>query len=166
VARARGNVPDLRLDVIGTGPEADKLKALSARLNLSDCVTFHGFQPQSDCARLMSDCDALILNSLFESGGAVVLEAMSLGLAVIASDWGGPAEYLDASSGLLVSPVPRDTFVERLAEAIEKLATTPGLARRMGEAGSVRVRRDFGWDAKIDRMIEIYDEVMAESVRH
>jgi glycosyltransferase involved in cell wall biosynthesis len=165
VARARQNVPGLTLDVIGTGPEMDRLIALSASCGLSDCVTFHGFQWQAESARLMADCDALILNSLFESGGAVVLEAMSLGLAVIASDWGGPAEYLDPESGILVSPVPRDGFVARLAEAIEKLAVAPGLARRMGEAGSLRVRRDFSWDAKIDRMIEVYREVIAESVR-
>ncbi len=165
VACARARVPGLTLDVIGTGPETDNLIAQSARLNLSDCVTFHGFQPQSTCARLMSDCDALILNSLFESGGAVVLEAMSLGLAVIASDWGGPSEYLDADSGILVSPVPRDTFVERLAQAIERLAVTPGLARQMGGAGCVRVQKHFTWEAKIDRMIAIYDEVIAENER-
>lgn len=166
VALARRRVPDLQLDVIGDGPELERLKALAGALNLSDGVVFHGFQPQSRAGHLMSGSDALILNSLFESGGAVILEAMSLGLAVIASDWGGPADYVDAESGLLVSPVPRESFVERLAQAIETLALAPDLARQMGQAGSARIGRDFTWDAKIDRMIGIYGQVIADARRN
>jgi glycosyltransferase involved in cell wall biosynthesis len=165
VALARSSVPGLHLDIVGDGPETERLKALAEDLHLTRAVTFHGFLPQPESAGLMQGSNALILNSLFECGGAVILEAMSLGLPVIASDWGGPADYLDGKSGILVSPVPRESFVARLADAIERLALAPDLAREMGEAGAARVRKDFGWEEKIDRMIEIYAEVIADEAR-
>lgn len=156
VALTRKSGVDLRLDILGEGPETERLQALAKALDLQDVVTFHGFLPQSECAAKMARADALVLNSLRECGGAVVLEAMGLGLPVIAADWGGPADYLDPSCGILVSPVPRSTFVPRLAEAMQRLANDPGLAGRMGALGAAKVRAEYDWEKKIDQMLQIY----------
>jgi glycosyltransferase involved in cell wall biosynthesis len=151
LARARAARPDLgiTLDILGDGPER-------AALGQPEGVTFHGFRPQADCAQVLAGSHALILNSLRECGGAVVLEAMALGLPVIASDWGGPADYLTPECGILVHPSPRADFAQRLAHAIVALADDPDRAAAMGRAGAARVRADFDWQAKIDRIVQIY----------
>lgn len=159
--RARGL--DLTLDILGDGPERERLERLTRDLELEECVRYLGFRPQPECVEILQASDALILNSVFECGGAVVLEAMSLGLPVIASDWGGPADYVTESTGILVAPEPRVTFAERLADAIEKLAVDPGLCARLGEAGLARVHEYFDWERKVDRMLEIYQEALYSS---
>ena len=161
LARARAANPDIEitLDVLGDGPERGALKVLSHELGLRDAVTFHGFVPQVDCARMLVDSDALILNSLRECGGAVILEAQAMGLAVIASDWGGPRDYVGEDTGILVPPSPRAGFEDRLADAISRLARDPELTRSLGFAGAQRVRNRFAWTKRIDQIEMIYDEV-------
>lgn len=155
LARARAAGTDATLDILGDGPERAGLEAQVARLGLSQAVRFHGFLPQAACAPVLAAADALILNSVWECGGAVVLEAMGMGLPVIGPDWGGPADYLDATCGILVAPTPRATYANRLAEAIARLARDPALCANMGAAGAARVRAEFEWEKKVDRMLEI-----------
>jgi glycosyltransferase involved in cell wall biosynthesis len=94
---------------------------------------------------------------LFESGGAVVLEAMAMGLPVIATAWGGPLDYLDDSCGVLVAPQSREALVAGFANAIMMLADSPDLRYRLGEAGYQKAKRYFDWEKKIDRILELYD---------
>lgn len=152
---------EITLDILGDGPERDALQARVARLGLVGVVRFHGFLPQRDCARHLAQADALILASLRECGGAVVLEAMAMGLPVIASDWGGPADYLDESCGILVPPTPRAWFVARLAEAMLALADNPETARSMGANGARRARSNHDWQGKIDRIEALYQQALA-----
>ncbi|MDO5703855.1 MAG: glycosyltransferase family 4 protein [Paracoccus sp. (in: a-proteobacteria)] len=156
IALARQQGVDVTLDILGDGEARPALEALTDELGLRGSVVFHGFRPQDACAAVISTADALILNSLKECGGAVVLEAMAMGLPVIASDWGGPADYVTRESGILVHPVPRESFVERLAAAMITLADDPERRRRMGHAARKIALRDYAWAKKIDRMIAIY----------
>lgn len=161
LALARATLPesDLTLDILGEGPERAPLTALAERLGLAQAVRFHGHLPQGACARHLAQADALILASLHECGGAVVLEAMAVGLPVIASDWGGPADYLDPTCGILVAPAPRAGFPARLAAAMATLAHDPAQARKMGAAGATKVRARFDWQHKIDRIEVLYAQV-------
>ena len=161
VKLAQHHIPDLHLDILGDGPERNALEQLARVLGIADNVTFHGFQPQDACASILANSDAFILNSLFECGGAVLLEAMSMGIPVIASDWGGPADYIDPSCGILLDPSPRSSFPQRLAEAVQTLQENPEKARAMGAAGATKVREHFDWERKLDRVIDIYDEAIS-----
>lgn len=162
-ARARGL--DVTLDVLGDGPERDSLERLAVELGLEGAVHFQGFRPQSECVETLQNAGALILNSVYECGGAVVLEAMSLGKPVIASDWGGPADYLDASTGLLVSPIPRENFATRLADAIERLALDPDLCEQLGENGMARVKQSFDWERKADQILKFYADALSSAIK-
>ena len=64
---------DLELHIIGDGAILPQLKSLAAELKIEDRVVFHGFIPQEQCAALPAGFDALVLPSLYECGGAVVL---------------------------------------------------------------------------------------------
>lgn len=161
VARARLAGIEATIDIVGSGPEQRKLETLAAQLDIEDAATFHGFMKQEQCADILRQADALMLNSVFECGGAVVLEAMSIGLPVIAPDWGGPADYVRAEeTGLLVHPSPRSDFADRLAQAIAVLAADPKARVEMGDAGADLIRAEFDWERKVDRMLEIYADAL------
>lgn len=162
VAEARARHLEVTLEILGDGPERSRLVSLAKDLGLSDSVNFHGFLPQVDCSAALEEADALILNSVYECGGAVVLEAMSVGLPVIASNWGGPADYLTDDCGVLVAPSPRDTFAVRLADAIERLAKDPKLCFQMGKAAASRVEKEFDWERKVEKIIDIYEKAIRE----
>ena len=101
-----------------------------------------------------------MLPSVFECGGAVVLEAMATGRAVIAVDWGGPGDYLDPGCGILIQPSTAAALVDDLAAAITRLANDRALCEKLGEAGMRKVLADYSWPAKIDRLTDIYREVL------
>lgn len=159
MAKAR-KTTDFELVVAGDGVVRRELEDQARRLGLERDVTFLGFVPQHDCPALLADSDGLVLPSLYECGGAVVLEAMAMGLPVIATRWGGPCDYVTPQTGILVDPVDRETFEAGLCRALVELATMPPEQRRaMGELGRRRVEQHFGWEQKIDTIIEIYRSV-------
>ncbi len=157
--RALQSVASAELDIIGDGPMLNAWKSLAAELGLKDRVHFRGWLTQRECADLLLNSIALVLPSLYECGGAVVLEAMAMGKPVIATRWGGPADYLDASCGVLVEPESYAGLVAGFAEAMRKLLGSPGLAKTLGVAGRERAIRDFDWQRKVDEMIGIYRSV-------
>jgi glycosyltransferase involved in cell wall biosynthesis len=157
----------MTLSIIGSGDEQANLERLARSLDILDDgnnqsgkVRFLGWMSQADCAGQLADCDALVLPSVHECGGAVVLEAMAMQVPVIATAWGGPADYLDSSCGILVEPSSRDGFVDNLVPALIRLATHPQERRAMGKAGRLKVIRDFDWETKVDRMLEHYRSCM------
>lgn len=156
VIRALKMVPSAELEVIGDGPMLNAWRKLAEELEVQERIHFAGWLPQEACAARLQGSLALVLPSTYECGGAVVLEAMAMGKPVIATRWGGPADYLDESSGILVEPTSYQHMVHGFAEAMAKLNASPELAQSMGAAGRERAIRDFDWQKKIQQVIGIY----------
>lgn len=161
------------LTIIGDGKERDRLLDLATQLGLdwscdggqigqANRVTFAGWQSQAYCATVLRRSDVFVLPSLLESGGAVILEAMAMGLPVIAAAWGGPLDYLDEDCGILIAPHNRPQVIEDLAAAMLGLAQDADLRRRLGSAGRLRVYRHYDWERKVDRMIDLYSSVLPQ----
>ncbi len=150
-----------RLDVVGDGPMRQEWEAKSQSLGLGEKVKFHGWIPQGDIPALLARADVSVLPSINECGGAVVLEAMATGLPVIAADWGGPADYLDPTCGILVPPKSPEQFIADLKAAMLKLAKVPLLRRSMGRSGWWKIQEQYDWERKADRILEIYRETIA-----
>lgn len=153
--------------IIGEGPLREVLRrraetagVLGSAANQPGKVYFAGWQTQATVAELLVTQDCLILPTLLESGGAVLLEAMAVGLPVIATKWGGPAEYVDDGCGILVPPDSRESLIAGLADAMERLARDPGLRHRMGEAGRRKIELFYTWDTKIDRILDFYRQAV------
>ncbi len=161
-AKARSEAA-MRLWILGDGESRSGLHALAGRLGLAtddsqqaSTVHFTGWLSQAECMERLNAADCLVLPSILECGGAVVLEAMSLAKPVIATAWGGPLDYLDDSCAVLVPPHSREGIVEGLAAAMVALATSPAIRGRMGERALAKVRAEYCWEAKVDRMMDFY----------
>jgi glycosyltransferase involved in cell wall biosynthesis len=163
VIRSLESTPSAEIEVIGDGPMLETWKSLAFELGLKDRVHFPGWLTQQECAVRMRSALALVLPSLYECGGAVVLEAMAMGKPVIATRWGGPTDYLDATCGILVEPESYSGLVTGFAEGMQRLIDSPELVRSMGCAARVRAVRDFDWQRKIDQIIQIYHALSKKS---
>jgi len=164
--RAKRQADRAVLEILGDGPLRVGLEAMSRKLGLADSIVFQGWLSRPESAERLRAADVFVLPSLRECGGTVILEAMAMGLPVITTHWGGPAMYVDDSSGIRVEPGSRESFVAGLAEAMVLLAGSSEMRREMGRAAQERVRTNcFDWDSKVDRLIEIYREVTESEKR-
>ena len=154
--QALANVPGAYLDVIGDGPMRTEWMRLAASLDLGDRVCFHGWMAQQDCALYLWSATALLLPSIYECGGAVVLEAMATGTPVIAVAWGGPRDYLDETCGMLIPPRSAAAVVDGFTQGMKKLIEDPQLCFKLGAAARRKVEAAFNWEDKVDRVVEIY----------
>lgn len=161
VLEALVQVPDASLEVIGDGSMREAWEHLARELGVSSRVAFSGWLAQTECASRMQSARALVLPSIYECGGAVVLEAMAAGVAVIATKWGGPADYVDSDTGILIEPKSRRALVEGFAAAMRQLIAAPELARAMGLSGREKVERYFNWEQKMDSIMHIYRDAIA-----
>jgi glycosyltransferase involved in cell wall biosynthesis len=150
------------LEVIGDGPMRSTWEQQAVALGIEKRVKFLGWMSQLACAAHLKSVDVLVLPSLYECGGAVVLEAMALEMPVIATDWGGPADYLDSSCGILIAPTSRSEFVASISRAMLTLAGDASLRTKMGKAGRRRVESHFSWEGKVDSILNIYKLALEE----
>jgi N-acetyl-alpha-D-glucosaminyl L-malate synthase BshA len=148
--RVRRELP-ARLLLVGDGPERISVETLVRDRGLADGVTFLGNQEYVE--DLFPHADVFLLPSLHESFGLAALEAMAVGVPVVATDVGGPNEVVvDGECGFLRSP--RD--VPGMVEAVLRILTEPGLGRAMGEAGVRRVHENFTLDRIVPQYLEAY----------
>jgi glycosyltransferase involved in cell wall biosynthesis len=160
VLHALAAIPDAQLEVIGDGAMRETWTALARNLGIADRVHWLGWRPQPECAGLLHGATALVLPSIYECGGAVVLEAMACGVPVIATAWGGPADYLDASCGILVDPSNEKAITGGFIAGMQTLIVDPALRAQLGSAGRKRVEQHFDWEQKIDSILDFYRQAI------
>ena len=134
--RALERVPDLRLDIVGAGPEGPRLRTLAQALAITDRVRWYGEYPDEDLPRRMADADFLVLPSVTveEMFGLVVLEAMAAGRPVITTALPSAVREVNVP-GVTGLEVPlRD--VPALAHALETLSHDPARRRHDGRGGA------------------------------
>lgn len=162
VARVRASGQPIQLDVIGDGPLRSEWSALSIRLGLEHVVRFHGALAQNAVARHMRASHALCLPSVRESGGAVLLEAMACARPVIALDYGGPGEIVDAEVGALLPMMNPAQVIDDLTATLRGICADPAAWRKRGQTGRTRIEQKYSWPAKIDAARALYQEILAE----
>ena len=125
---------DAELHILGDGPLRAELEALSRRLGIADRITFLGFR--NNPFLHMQAADVFVLSSLWEGFANVIVEAMSMGAAVIAADCPyGPNEIITHErNGLLVPP----GNAQRLGEAMIRLGRDEALRSAIASAGRER----------------------------
>jgi glycosyltransferase involved in cell wall biosynthesis len=153
-----------RLIVIGDGPEREQLTADAVGLGLADRVEFRGWVNPEDLGRAYSEASLFALPAVVDARGdteglgMVLLEAMSYGKPVVATPLGGITDIVENErTGLLVPP----NNASALANAIERLASDPVLARTLGEAGRDYALTNFSWPAELSKWRALYASVLA-----
>jgi N-acetyl-alpha-D-glucosaminyl L-malate synthase BshA len=140
-----------RLLLVGDGPDRLSVLELVKALGIQDRVQFLGNQEYVE--ELLPIADAFMLPSLHESFGLTVLEAMAVGVPVVATSVGGTAEVVaEGETGYLRSPHDVDGMVE----ALERILGDGEAARKMGEAGRRRAREFFHVDKIVPQYLEVY----------
>lgn len=154
VARLQQDHPDAHHLIIGEGqPEyLHLLREEVAKLGLKDSVHFLGYR--GDVHHLLAGVDVLVSAAMLEPFGRTLIEAMALGVPVIATRSGGPEEIIeDGESGFLVDVNDESALAERMT----RLLGDRELSRKMGSAGKQRARKHFdllGTVAGIENMFE------------
>ncbi len=141
--------PDYVLEIYGKGELEETLKKNTAEMGLGERVIWHGFCP--DVRKRIADAGMYVLSSDFEGISNSMLEAMAMGIPVIATDCpiGGCAEYIqNGKNGLLVPVGDR----KAMADAMKRLAEDQGLAASVSENGS-RIREEFPIRVIADQML-------------
>jgi len=152
--------PDATLVFTGAGPDRERLAALARELNVAQQVRFLGGLPRrAQVLGWMKAANVILLPSLRDSGGLVLLEAMVAAKPVVCLDLGGPGEVVTDQCGFKIRPGTPDQVVADLAAALEKLAGNPALCESLGQAGRRRACEDYSWDKRGESMMEIYREV-------
>jgi glycosyltransferase involved in cell wall biosynthesis len=153
-------VPDVRVRIVGHEEQStvDELRAYADQLGVADRVEFDGFC--ADVAGLLADLDVMVLPSLWEGFGLVLLEAMAAGRPVVASAVGPiPEIVVGGVTGLLVPPGDPKS----LAEAVIPVLADSDLAAALGRAGRARVEAEFGLDTMVARTEALYEQLVEKA---
>ncbi len=157
LVQAFARVEGAHLVVIGDGPERATLASLAENLGITNRVHWAGHR--RNAAHLLPAFDLFVQPSLYEGLPNTTLEAMAVGLPVVATAVGGtPEAVVNGETGLLVPP--RDPSA--LAQAITRLLQAPDLRRKMGQAGRERVVQLFSVERMVARTERLYAELLAE----
>jgi phosphatidylinositol alpha-1,6-mannosyltransferase len=155
---ALAGIPEARLVVAGDGDDRARLQAKAAGLGMADRVLFTGFTSEATLMELYRRCAAFAMPSRGEGFGLVYLEAMRAGKPVLAARGSAAEEIVvDGTTGLLADPDDR----EELRDALGRLLGYPGEARRMGEAGFERWRRELGAERFRERLWPLLARLIA-----
>jgi glycosyltransferase involved in cell wall biosynthesis len=145
--------PDAQFVIVGDGPGLPELRETARAQGVAGAVHFVG--ASTDPLPVLRGMDVFVQPSWAESFPYVILEAMSLGAAIVATNVGGVSEALvDGESGLLVPP----RSDRALAAAVIGLVGDPGRRAELGAAALERVRL-FSRTAMIEQLTEVYEEV-------
>jgi len=164
---------DVQLVLCAGAPDtpeiAAEVEALVAELRATrtGVVLISEMLPQPEVAAILSAAQVFITPSVYEPLGIVNLEAMALGLPVVGTATGGiPDVIVDGETGYLVpieqvqdgtgTPLDPETFERDMADRLVRVLDDPELGRRMGEAGLVRAREHFSWEAIGVKTADLY----------
>jgi len=149
-----------RLVVIGDGPLLDEMRKRAAALALSDRVEFVGSLPRAQALERLRSVDVLLMPSLWEGMPLAALEAMAMGVPVVANAVGGLPEIIDdGRSGVLIEGGDPG----RYAAAVRRLNADP--ARRAGIVARARevVAERFAWAAAQEAYLDLYRAALARA---
>lgn len=148
--------PDLKVAIVGDGPERDTLRKLVADLGLVEVVSFLGTQPYSEIPRLLNESRIFVMASKFEGLPVAMLEALCCGLPVVVPNVGDILDVAQQGENALIVDPPS---VEGFAQAFSALLADPTLYTQLS-SGALGSREKFLIEYSLDRSMEIWRSVL------
>lgn len=156
--RLMTKVPNVRLTMVGQGPEEKRWRRLADRLGVANNVEWIPKVPRAELGSIYAGHDVFLFPSLHDPGGMVVLEALAVGLPVVCLDIGGPGEMVDPSCGrvIAVEHHQRQDVIRDIADALIELASDGALRQRLSGGAKERAL-SFDWGEQADTVYSPID---------
>jgi 1,2-diacylglycerol 3-alpha-glucosyltransferase len=149
--------PNMRLVLIGDGPDKQTLEALAAELGIAERVTFTGQVPFDEIPAYLKAADVFSFASVTETQGLVTIEAMAAGLPVVAVDGSGTHDIVDnGKEGLLVENDPNT-----LASAINEMLANPQQMKQFS-VQALKKARTFDANRLGRQMVKVYEQAIQD----
>ena len=146
---------NVKLVIVGDGILKEELKQKSRILSITDNTIFLG--ERHDVPELLATFDLFVLPSLTEGISLTLLEAMSAGLPIVATNVGGnPEIVIDNKSGMIVPP----QNINSMANAIIRIMSDKDTAKQMGLAGKIRAQERFSIEAMVSQYEQLYRDIL------
>jgi len=156
--RAIAELPDCRLIIVGDGPEEQNLKNIARELGINSRVIFTGQVSRKKALSYLKSADLFVQTSIHETFPHVILEAMQIGVPVIATKVGGIAEIVeDSVTGLLVEPNNND----KLKEAIDLLIKDEELRKKFVSNANEQIKK-FSIEKMVENTLQVFSEATSE----
>lgn len=153
------NNPDSCLTIVGDGPDYGRLVQMVDSAGLNASIKFARWLPREDLLKLIASSDVFLFPGLRDGGGAVVVEAMSIGKPVVCLAIGGPDMHVDDQCGFKIVATTPSHSANDMAIALERLYKDQNLRDAMGSAGREKALNFYHWDRAGDRLKTIYDTI-------
>ncbi len=147
--------PEYRLVIIGDGPQSPLLKQLAAALGIEERVLFMGSQTHDQVRDWMQRAKLLVLPSLEEGMGVVLVEALACATPAVASCVDGIPDVITPDVGVLVPPADPEALSESICEILSDHTRWSVLSRNARE----RAVEYYSWDKIIQQFINIYQSI-------
>lgn len=158
--RALPALPDARCAIVGSGPMEAEWRALANALGVAERIVFNGDAPDADLPIYYRAADVYVLpaSARAEAFGVAMIEAMAAGLPCVTTEVGSGTSWVvqDGVTGSVVAP----NDPAALAGAIGALLADPDRRRQMGPASIARARTEFDERIMIDRILNVYYELV------
>lgn len=142
---------EFTLELVGTGPEEERLRRLVETFDLEHRVSFSGYLPYDDVKRSYANADVFVHPGIWpEPFGRTILEAMQAELPVVATDIGGPAEVIPQEEFLCEPGDPED-----LARGIRAASAADGV----GRSNEQYVETEYAPETVLEEILDVYRRV-------
>jgi glycosyltransferase involved in cell wall biosynthesis len=151
---------DFIVEIAGEGPLETQIKELIDKYSLAKYINFLGKLSKQEMLRAYQDCDIFCLPTLREPGGTAILEAMSCGLPIITSNYGGPKYSVADDCGIKIDLISPQDYIQKLAKALAFLIKNDDLRKKMGEKARKRAEDEFSVAAMEPKIRNVYKELI------
>lgn len=156
--KARGY--EVKLTLLGDGEDRQYLENLARETNVSDRVSFGGFVDQETIAKTLRESDIFVLPSFAEGIPVALMEAMAIGIPVIATYVGGITELVvDQQTGQVV--FPSDPIA--LADAIARYVDNPDLCKTISKNAREKVEMEFNIEDQVDKLATLFSNELSKN---
>ena len=150
------NRKDVKLRIVGNGPDKPYLIKLTEALQLKDKVIFEGLVPHMEMPKYYQRCDVFCFPTLGEPFGKAIIEAMACAKPVIASSIGGPAEIIqNEKTGLLVPPAQPKILATKILELLDDEKKI----KKMGTNARKTVIEKYSWEKIGEKYHRLYKSI-------
>jgi len=148
-------IPNVRFFIIGKGELMSELQALSVSLGIGHALTFTGFR--NDVGAFYKIADLFVMSSVQEGLGTAILDALALGIPVVAANSGGIPEIIrDGQTGRLVEAANPQALAKGIIEMLTNVEQAGAMARR----GQADVKAKFSIDAMVESNLAVYNRLL------